>query len=284
MPPAKSLAISVLAIMILLSLVPVTTWAEDEQAVSLIVLKNGQTIQAGRAWLNNLGRVCYMKDGAVLSKAVDDVDLEGSRLVAPEKSNDADMSLAHLQAARIQSGPSADAGRLGRSGAPGGLKVVSASNIPEAQRQIIEKEKQRLQKEIEELKKKIGNSRDSSVGQMIYEKRLEKREQNLALLEYDPNAYFRKLAQPEQQQVTTGISTIESPSRKSPNFPKSQPDKHFTHSITATPAGGYNPWTGESLMKAGSGFVGTQDGTFYAPSGPSGIINTKTGEFIPVHR
>jgi len=327
MPPAKSLAIPVLAILILICPGFTTTWAEDEQPISIIVLKNGETIQAGRAWINDLGRVCFMKDGAVLSKAAEDVDLEASRLVAPEKKSDANMSLAHLQAARIPAGPPSGTGSHEHSDAAGGgYKTTSASNLTEAQRQLVEKEKSRLRQEIAELKEKLkqasqGSPSSSSspspsstrsvrsaggtvttynspssgrVGQksegpnsfmqMYYRSIISKRERSLSLLEYDPDAYFRKLAQPNV--VVKEDETPSTPGNRLNDDPatwvKKHDEKPFTHSISATPSGAYNPWTGESLMKAGPGYVGTQDGTYYAPAGPKGVVNTKTGEFIPV--
>jgi len=44
-----------------------------------------------------------------------------------------------------------------------------------------------------------------------------------------------------------------------------------------------NPRTGEALAPISPGYVGTRDGTYYAPAGPSGVINTRTGEFIPTN-
>ncbi len=44
-----------------------------------------------------------------------------------------------------------------------------------------------------------------------------------------------------------------------------------------------NPVTGEFLAPAGPGYVGTRDGRYYAPAGPNGIIDTRTGQFFPVH-
>jgi hypothetical protein len=55
--------------------------------------------------------------------------------------------------------------------------------------------------------------------------------------------------------------------------------------VGATPPspGAINPRTGEFYAPAGSGYVGTRDGTYYAPAGPNGVINTRTGEFVPLH-
>lgn len=47
--------------------------------------------------------------------------------------------------------------------------------------------------------------------------------------------------------------------------------------------GATNPYTGEYYAPAGQGYVGTRDGTYYAPAGPNGVINTRSGTFIPVH-
>lgn len=43
-----------------------------------------------------------------------------------------------------------------------------------------------------------------------------------------------------------------------------------------------NARTGEFLTPAGKGYVGTRDGTYYAPAGPHGVINTRNGQFIPM--
>lgn len=47
--------------------------------------------------------------------------------------------------------------------------------------------------------------------------------------------------------------------------------------------GAINPRTGEHYSPAGPGYVGTRDGTYYAPAGPNGVINTRTGEYVPMH-
>jgi len=47
--------------------------------------------------------------------------------------------------------------------------------------------------------------------------------------------------------------------------------------------GAINPVTGEFYAPAGSGYVNTRDGRYYAPAGPNGVIDTRTGQFIPVH-
>lgn len=47
--------------------------------------------------------------------------------------------------------------------------------------------------------------------------------------------------------------------------------------------GAINPRTGEYLAPSGSGYVGTRDGRYYAPAGPSGAIDTRTGEFVNIN-
>lgn len=47
--------------------------------------------------------------------------------------------------------------------------------------------------------------------------------------------------------------------------------------------GAFNSVTGEYLAPAGKGYVGTRDGRYYAPAGPHGVIDTRTGQFMPVH-
>lgn len=49
-------------------------------------------------------------------------------------------------------------------------------------------------------------------------------------------------------------------------------------------AGAFNPQSGEHYSSAGPGYVSDRDGTYYAPAGPNGVINTRTGTFIPTHR
>jgi hypothetical protein len=48
--------------------------------------------------------------------------------------------------------------------------------------------------------------------------------------------------------------------------------------------GMFNNVTGEFYAPAAGGdYIGTRDGTLYTPAGPNGVINTRTGEFIPTH-
>ncbi len=48
--------------------------------------------------------------------------------------------------------------------------------------------------------------------------------------------------------------------------------------------GAINPATGEYFPRAGQGYVSSRNGTYYAPAGPNGVTNTRTGEFVPVGR
>ena len=48
--------------------------------------------------------------------------------------------------------------------------------------------------------------------------------------------------------------------------------------------GAVNAVTGEFYAPAGGGnLVGTRDGTLFTPAGPSGYINSRTGQFVPAH-
>lgn len=49
-------------------------------------------------------------------------------------------------------------------------------------------------------------------------------------------------------------------------------------------SGAINPVTGEHYPSSGNGYVNPRDGRFYAPAGPSGVVDTKTGQFIPIHK
>lgn len=44
-----------------------------------------------------------------------------------------------------------------------------------------------------------------------------------------------------------------------------------------------NTVSGEFLAPVGGGFVGTRDGRLYVPAGPNGIIDTRTGQYIPAY-
>jgi len=66
--------------------------------------------------------------------------------------------------------------------------------------------------------------------------------------------------------------------------PKTINKDDFSAGIINTGAGGLNPITGEFIAPTGDGGgVGTQTGTYFAPAA-GGVINAKTGQFIPVHK
>ena len=41
--------------------------------------------------------------------------------------------------------------------------------------------------------------------------------------------------------------------------------------------------SGQYMAPAAGGYTDPRDGTFYAQSGPNGVVNTRTGEFVPTH-
>lgn len=47
-------------------------------------------------------------------------------------------------------------------------------------------------------------------------------------------------------------------------------------------AGAINPSTGEFYPAAGHGYVNGRDGTYYAPAGPNAVVDTRTGQIVPV--
>jgi hypothetical protein len=57
-----------------------------------------------------------------------------------------------------------------------------------------------------------------------------------------------------------------------------QPNNHRS----AGNSGAVNSITGEYYPSSGPGYVNPEDGRFYAPSGPNGVVDTQTGEFIPI--
>jgi hypothetical protein len=42
-----------------------------------------------------------------------------------------------------------------------------------------------------------------------------------------------------------------------------------------------NPRNGEVAVPTGPNYTNTRDGTLYVPAGPSGVIDTRSGRFIP---
>lgn len=52
---------------------------------------------------------------------------------------------------------------------------------------------------------------------------------------------------------------------------------------TTNALGAVNPSTGEFYAPAGQGYVSTRNGTYYTPAGPNGVIDTRTGQFIPTN-
>lgn len=85
-----------------------------------------------------------------------------------------------------------------------------------------------------------------------------------------------------QESETTITSTPEFETRSRKRSRENQNYKVNNERKTVN-TGAINPITGEYYAPSGSGYVGTRDGTYYAPAGPSGVIDTKTGKFIPVH-
>lgn len=64
-----------------------------------------------------------------------------------------------------------------------------------------------------------------------------------------------------------------------PQYPPRVPQ-----AVAAPPPPIVNTVTGEMLNPTGGGhYVGTRDGRLYAPAGPNGIIDTRTGQFVPTH-
>jgi hypothetical protein len=44
-----------------------------------------------------------------------------------------------------------------------------------------------------------------------------------------------------------------------------------------------NPRTGEVMVPIGPNFTGSRDGTVYIPAGPHGVIDTRSGRYIPTN-
>ncbi len=93
---------------------------------------------------------------------------------------------------------------------------------------------------------------------------------------YRGQFYTTKEAQADQRTEQGKIATEDRKAR--PSVINSAPA-----GMINTNTGLTNPVTGEFLAPAGPNYVGTRDGRLYVPAGPSGIIDTRTGQFIPVH-
>lgn len=63
---------------------------------------------------------------------------------------------------------------------------------------------------------------------------------------------------------------------EAPVAPPPQPE-----AFQPPPRGTTNVTTGEFLAPIGPNFVGTRNGTVFVPAGPNGLINTRTGRFVP---
>jgi hypothetical protein len=65
-----------------------------------------------------------------------------------------------------------------------------------------------------------------------------------------------------------------------------EPDSHgFVYNPGRANGGGnlVNPRTGEVMVPTGPNYTGTRDGTVYVPAGPHGVIDTRSGRFVPTN-
>lgn len=75
-----------------------------------------------------------------------------------------------------------------------------------------------------------------------------------------------------------------SPNRMQPPFGRSGASSSPTRiEQPSGRSGAINPATGEFYAPAGTGYVSTRDGIYFAPAGPNGVVNTRTGEFVPAN-
>lgn len=76
-------------------------------------------------------------------------------------------------------------------------------------------------------------------------------------------------------------------------FASRAPSASFSSAVTAIPSsstfsssnsrGLIDSNSGQYMAPAAGGYIDPRNGTFYAQSGPNGVVNTRTGEFIPTH-
>jgi hypothetical protein len=50
----------------------------------------------------------------------------------------------------------------------------------------------------------------------------------------------------------------------------------------APPSHPMNSATGETLVPVGRNYVGARSGTLYVPAGPKGVIDPRSGRFMPM--
>jgi hypothetical protein len=142
--------------------------------------------------------------------------------------------------------------------------VATAQNFSVNDKIIISNEKAELESQINQ---KRMECHDTRVGrnEACYNAKKEL-EGFLRELETNPTLYFSNKE----------VRAVQAQAKKQARLQEQEEEKHRVNH------GAINPFTGEFLAPAGDGYVGTRDGTFYAPAGPNGIINTRTGEFSPL--
>lgn len=91
----------------------------------------------------------------------------------------------------------------------------------------------------------------------------------------------RQVMREEQARIDRAIREAGGTAQSAP-VPQYQP--RVPQAVAAPPPPIVNTVTGEMLNPTGGGhYVGSRDGRLYAPAGPNGIIDTRTGRFVPTH-
>ena len=75
----------------------------------------------------------------------------------------------------------------------------------------------------------------------------------------------------ESRMSGAGLPSVEAPSSSIRALPSSSSQKLMDVS------------SGQYMSPAAGGYTDPRNGTFYAQSGPNGVVNTRTGEFLPTH-
>lgn len=128
-----------------------------------------------------------------------------------------------------------------------------------------ERLKNKIRREAEQYRVELlkkARTTTSAIGKDSYEKADER--------------YLKYLAEKEARAIKVFLLTGEYPKTKG-EYPKT---KTATSAIEEKPKPLKPP---EELLRNNTGAINPYTGTFYAPSGTSGYINTRTGEFVPAH-
>jgi hypothetical protein len=149
----------------------------------------------------------------------------------------------------------------------------------------VKNEKMWLEMELDRKRMECTDVSHKQYQRQACDKALKELRNQMELLKVDPAgyvAYKQQLAARELAQASRPKSV--NPSNTTGSNTTSNNQAVSGPIVQLSNGNAINTGTGEVLQKNTSGgFIGTQNGTYYAPSG-GGLVNTQTGGFIPAVR